>query len=112
MTKTEAARLAAMGNALRPEWPAQSILTYLTEYHGQRPYQDVALALAFIATDEATQTPKRLSEAGPWWDVCKTQRATHTPTYLGEPPVNPDDVPAYLGWLRGRRLVSVPGGAA
>lgn len=62
----ELQRLAMAANALRPEWPVRSLLTLLTK-HAARPYRDLAVALAWIATDAATKTPARLAEAGPWW---------------------------------------------
>jgi len=71
-TRTELERLAAMGAALRPDWPYRSILTYLLCDHAQRPYRDLAVAFAYIATDPLTQTPKRLSEPGPWWTTTIT----------------------------------------
>lgn len=66
-TDNELQRLAMMANALRPEWPVRSLLTRLTTTHAARPYRDLAVALAWIATDPATKTPARLAEAGPWW---------------------------------------------
>ena len=65
-SQNEIERLAAMANALRPEWPVRSLVTLLTK-HGARPYRDLAVALAWIATDAKTKTPARLAEAGPWW---------------------------------------------
>ena len=65
-TDNELQRLAAMANALRPEWPIRSLLTLLTK-HAARPYRDLAVALAWVATDARTKTPARLAEAGPWW---------------------------------------------
>ena len=65
-TDNELQRLAMAGNALRPEWPIRSLLTLLTK-HAARPYRDLAVALAWIATDARTKTPARLAEAGPWW---------------------------------------------
>jgi len=63
----EVQRLAAMTNALRPEWPVKSLVTFISRDHAARPYRDLAVALAWIATDARTKTPARLSEAGPWW---------------------------------------------
>ena len=54
LTKTEAERLAAAANALRPDWPVSSLLTYLSK-HKARAYRDVAVALAWIATDPQTK---------------------------------------------------------
>src|SRR5690554_2089445 len=67
LSRTEIERLAAMANALRPDWPVRSLCTWLNADHARRPYRDVAVALAYVATDPATQMPKRMNEAGPWW---------------------------------------------
>ncbi|GEK20998.1 hypothetical protein [Cellulomonas xylanilytica] len=61
--------LAGAANVLRPDWPVQSILTFLTREHARRPFRDLAVALAYVAADAATATPRRLSEHGPWWDA-------------------------------------------
>jgi len=66
-TSNEIERLAAAANALRPDWPVPSLRTHLAQHHGHRPYRDLAVALAWICTDPATQTPARLAENGPWW---------------------------------------------
>ena len=66
-SNNELQRLAAMTNQLRPEWPVKSLVTLITRDHAARPYRDLAVALAWIATDARTKTPARLSEAGPWW---------------------------------------------
>lgn len=66
-TNNEIQRLAGMANALRPDWPARSVASILQRDHGARAYQDLAIALAYVATDPATKTPARLAEAGPWW---------------------------------------------
>lgn len=75
MNGTEAQRLASMAHALRPDWPYASVLTKLADFRTYA-YRDVAVALAWIACDPATQTPARLHEAGPWW---KATQATATP---------------------------------
>ena len=67
MTQTEIARLAALGNCLRPDWPNSSLFTFITKSLAGRPYRDVAVALTWVACDPNTLTPKRLLEAGPWW---------------------------------------------
>ncbi|MFC0626147.1 hypothetical protein [Kribbella deserti] len=75
-------RLAAMANALRPDWPTGSVLTHLKANHGTRPYQDLAIAIAWIATDPDTATPARLAEAGPWWQATQP----HPPPTTKKPP--------------------------
>jgi len=81
MNQDELTRLAAMANALRPDWPAQSVRTYLDTTHAHRAYRDIAVALAWIAADPTTQTPKRLEHPGPWWTTTRDE----TP----HPPVPP-----------------------
>lgn len=70
---TELERLAAAANQLRPEWPTRSLLTYLRNHHATRAYRDLAVALAYVAVDPATQTPARLGESGPWWGLTEEQ---------------------------------------
>ncbi len=67
MTEGEITRLAAAGHALRPDWPAASLRTLLTQRHAHRGFQDTAVALAYLAADPLTRTPARLDAAGPWW---------------------------------------------
>ena len=84
LTRTDAERLAAMGNALRPDWPVASLLTYLTK-HKDRAYRDVAVALAWVAAEAQTKTPARLDEqSGPWWKATKADG--QTPTVHVRPP--------------------------
>ena len=66
-TNNEIQRLACMANSLRPDWPARSVASILQRDHASRAYQDLAVALAYVATDPATKTPARLAEPGPWW---------------------------------------------
>jgi len=73
-THTERQRLAAMANALRPDWNIRSLYTLLTddETLARRAYRDVATALAWVGTDPDTRTPARLAEPGPWWGTAAT----------------------------------------
>ena len=75
-TENEIQRLAAMANQLRPEWPIKSLITLLARDHAARPYRDLAVALAWIATDARTKTPARLAEAGPWWTATSMTEGT------------------------------------
>ncbi|HEY2086278.1 MAG TPA: hypothetical protein VGH54_09665 [Mycobacterium sp.] len=68
-TINELERVAAMAVALRPDWVLSSVLTNLKANHGTRPFRDLAVAVAWIATDPDTLTPGRLLEAGPWWEA-------------------------------------------
>jgi hypothetical protein len=74
-TLNELERIAAMAHALRPDWPLSSLLTHLKANHGARPYLDLAVAMAWIATDPDTKTPARLMENGPWWAATTPQPA-------------------------------------
>lgn len=69
LSRTEVERLAAAAHELRPDWPVTSLVTWLQADHTHRAYRDVAVALAYIATDSETRTPKRMNETGPWWGV-------------------------------------------
>lgn len=68
-TETETARLAAAVNLLRPDWPAASIATVIRTHQGHRTLHDIAVALTWVATDPASQTPARVNEQGPWWSA-------------------------------------------
>ena len=76
MIQSEIDRLAASVNALRPDWPANSLRTFIANNLADRAYRDAALAFAWIATDADTRTPARILEAGPWWT---TTRPASTP---------------------------------
>lgn len=67
LTETQIERLAGMTAKLRPEWTARSVKTYIATKHADRAYRDLAVALAFIATDPTADTPARLEQHGPWW---------------------------------------------
>lgn len=70
MTTAEISRLAHMAAALRPSWRVDSLRSYLVDFAARNPHRafvDVALALCAVACDDATKTPKRLEQAGPWW---------------------------------------------
>jgi hypothetical protein len=75
-TDNELQRLAAAANAIRPDWPIPSLVTHLLNHHTQRTYRDLAVALAWIATDPATNTPARLTESGPWWDATRPTKSS------------------------------------
>jgi len=69
MDITEITRLASALNALRPDWPHASLVTFITRELSGRAYRDAAVVLTWVACDPATQTPKRVLERGPWWDA-------------------------------------------
>ena len=74
MIPTEIDRLACAIHALRVDWPAASLRTFITNNLASKPYQECALALAWIATDSTTKTPARVLEAGPWWTNTNVER--------------------------------------
>lgn len=77
-------RLAAMAFALRPDWPLRSCTTFIGENLTGRAFRDVAVALAYIATEPNTATPKRVLEAGPWWRATQAQGNTMRPPHRDE----------------------------
>ncbi len=91
ISRDETERLAAMANALRPDWPLKSLTTFIVNELTRRTYREVAIALAWVATDPATDTPKRMLEAGPWWNASRAQAATVSVvvTRCGEHPDHP-----------------------
>jgi hypothetical protein len=66
-TRDQIQKLATAANLLRPDWPTNSLVTYLMKAHAARPFQDLATALTFIALDPETKSPARLEQNGPWW---------------------------------------------
>ena len=78
-TRTEIERIAAAMNALRPNWPARSLVTFLETHHASRPYQDLAVAAVFVACDPRTTTPELLNQPAPWRVAGRTTGATGGP---------------------------------
>lgn len=77
MNANEQARLAAAVAILRPDWPQDSLRTFVArddQLLARRPYQDAAVALVFVALDPATKTPARVNEPGPWWHLGRAER--------------------------------------
>ena len=91
ISRDETERLAAMANAMRPDWPTKSLVTFISRELTQRTYREAAVALAWIATDPATVTPRRMLEQGPWWLASRAQAATVSviATRCGEHPAHP-----------------------
>lgn len=90
-SETQLARLAAMASALRPDWNPQSTLTILKSQDlVGRAWRDLAVALAWLACDERTQTPARLRENGPWWLVTRDVASHPQPPAFAPPsPLTP-----------------------
>jgi hypothetical protein len=90
-TKIEHARLAAVLNLLRPDWPTTSLQTMLDRDHAARPFTDLAVAAVAVAVDPTSTTPARLREAGPWWNVAHAA-PTSQPPHISKVLVEPADV--------------------
>ena len=90
MEKAEAERLAQAINALRPDWPARSVLTFIGSKLADRAYRDAALALTAVAVDPTTATPARVLEDGPWWQTAR-------PTGRTTPAVREHECPDHPG---------------
>ncbi len=74
LEQTEIARIAGAVNHLRPDWPNASIYTFIARELSARAYRDVAVAMAWIAADPKSDTPRRVLEAGPWWKVATVDK--------------------------------------
>lgn len=87
LNRTDIERVASAAHELRPDWPIRSLCTWLQADHAHRAYADVAVALAVIATDPKTQTPKRMNESGPWWIAAQAAHgdSPSSTTYAGVP---------------------------
>ena len=99
MNEHEADRIAHAVAILRPDWPATSIRTVLTSTPEimARPRRDVALALTYVACDSESKTPKRVTEAGPWWQAAVAGDNHAAPT-RAHPPKLEDACELHGGW--------------
>ena len=79
MNRTEVERLAGMANKLRPDWPWNALVTFIEAHLSERAYRDAAVALAFVACEPETRTPKRVLESGPWWHIGPASTRTTEP---------------------------------
>lgn len=66
-SQLSADRIAYAINVLRPDWGIVSLTTLIGEL--RRPLPDCAVALTVVALDEASTTPGRVRELGPWWNA-------------------------------------------
>lgn len=81
LESNEIQRLAAAISALRPDWPARSLRTFIERNLADRAYGDLAVAFAWIATRTKTETPRLILEAGPWWKACQVDGTTAPRNY-------------------------------
>jgi len=77
ISRSETDRIAAAIHALRPDWPVKSLCTFIDGNLADRSYADVTVALATVAVDPKTQTPRRVLESGPWWQAVQVAFAVH-----------------------------------
>lgn len=89
MLTTEIERLALMAHALRPDWPAKALRTFIGNQLTDHSYQDTAVAFAFIACDPKTETPARILAAGPWWNATRQniEHLTELPKRFSAEPI-------------------------
>ena len=76
MTRIEIERLANAINILRPDWPAEHLIAFLTKHASTRPLWDAARVLVWIATEPGQidgqhvhTDPVDFTKPGPWWDA-------------------------------------------
>ena len=73
-------RLACAVHALRPDWAATSLRTFIAVNLAGKATLDASLALVWVALDPATRTPARVLESGPWWRASNPEPQMLTPT--------------------------------
>jgi hypothetical protein len=82
MNKTEAERIAAATNVIRPDWSPKLLMTVLADDRMiRRPYADALLALVACALDDQTKRPGRVHEKGAWWSVVTVVSGQQGPAY-------------------------------
>ena len=79
MNRIEVERIAKAINGLRPDWPWNALVTFIETHLSERAYRDAAVALAFVACEPETRTPKRVLESGPWWHIGPASTRTTEP---------------------------------
>lgn len=98
MNENEAARIAAMAHALRPDWPVASLRTLLARHElATKSRRDVAVALAWVACETETTTPARVIESGPWWRAANVEHPDRT---IRRPPMKHEECPQHVGEFR------------
>lgn len=118
----ELERVARCVSIIRPGWHPKSILTWLTTTDAGRsvacrPFQDVAVAFVACALDERSDTPARVAEPGPWWQVAdraaRPAPATFTPGPGDDPacrrPGHEHERAASCRWCRAEHLAATEG---
>jgi len=88
LTDTEVSRLADGVTGFRPDWPGRSVRAFIAAHLRDRTFADVAVALAVVAADPASETPARVLEPGPWWLATRANRPTDA-TFVPGPGADP-----------------------
>lgn len=91
ITQTQAERIAQAINALRPDWPTRSLLTFTQKHLADRAYRDALVALVWVASDPTTKTPARVLEAGPWWRATQAEEQYTTSAVTHHCPEHPSE---------------------
>ncbi len=98
MNDNEAARIADMAHALRPDWPVASLRTLLARHElASKSRRDVAVALAWVACESETTTPARVIESGPWWRAANVEHPDRT---IRRPPQKHEECAIHVGEWR------------
>ena len=105
MNEHEIERIACAFGVLRPDWPVPSLRTLLRRPElANRPRRDVAVALAWVASESATVTPARVLENGPWWRAAAIEGGTrghqHVARVYGLTEGDPREVCHICGQIR------------
>lgn len=94
MNEYEIDRIAAAFHQLRPDWPTKQLRTLLTDRLADRPRRDVAVALAWVASESGSASPYRVLENGPWW---RAVAADQPDADRRRPPKPEDECPKHRG---------------
>lgn len=65
LTRQETERLAQAVNALRPDWPTASLVTFIWK-RNERPLLDLSVELTWVAQLTDSKSPARIDQDGPW----------------------------------------------
>lgn len=78
MNQIQIERIAAALHALRPDWPVQSLVKFISDRRNQ-PMTDLLVQLVMVAVDPETKTPARIDQDGAWkrvLSIAPTERNT------------------------------------
>lgn len=81
MNESEASRIAAVVNLIRPTWRIGLIMSVLEDARMiHRTYADAMVAMVAMAVDPMSKKPGRIHEPGRWW-LTVTAQAPEKPLY-------------------------------